>query len=1068
MLSVQDPHPEFAEVIPVLRHFRNLTTVSGLMTPKNYRDERSRIIAELDRGKIIAPVFEYKDVGSKVAEATYAAGELLRSLEALPAAWAEVIEKDTRRRLRYLEAVVTHEANRIDTHTREDYGIPSSSLLTLSTQLVAEPVATDEPTITRDEVRGIFAEVLKEPAFEGWSVRFVDNMYARVSVAGGARELKLKARAEFTRSEVQRLAVHELGTHALRRINAEAQGVDILAMPIGVPEPSEEGLAVFNEELLGHLSQAELRRYALRVLAAEQARTGSFTDTLEMLISHTDVESSVDIALRAKRGIIDPEKAGGHFKDISYLAGYLEVRDHLRSHPDDYHLLMSVKQPMEMLSLLKSIQIKEWPVPDLDLRLPGPHIKNIGGGPDRYPHPSDSWRIRQNHSHTVGSETAAIILAESNVQARRSKRIEGLRIKGDIDLEGIDSRMTIEFVNCQIEGVVRARNVTIPGLIFRECTVAGIDLSNSTIDGDLLLINSVVGSGVGAAVLATRVHIRGVLNGGVVEGNPPSRFQGELDLDLALIEGRLDLNSAVLEGSEKRRASGRTERTALSLTRARCTGGIRLRGAQVSGAVRAIGLTVEGQLNLVSTTLSNPDSYALVLERAQCSSSLLGRDLHIEGGMKLTGSDFGGSLIFPGLQVQHDPSAVALKMDKITCESLTLSSQKDGATTEISGQVNLDSAHIMRNFRAERIRVVAEKVALVLDGLTLGGRMSAARMDLLIKDTSDSETATLCARGFSVARDVDLRGLSITGNMKLSTMRIGHYFSLQDLDLKTTDSIVSFQGSTIGHDLNMQNSCYGEGSEVDFTGVNIAGSLIWKSVKGKPDVDLDSAFVHELDDDFDSWPESGALSLAGFSYDQFGESSRASLGVNERIEWISRQRTFSSGPYERLALFYQASLNSSDERCVMLALQKAKIRNIDSRLRRWVSWVWYVLTGNGYRLNGIILLAALILTLSVSSAFWARSNELLIPGDPGSARSMATGELVSVTTCTRDYPCFAPFMYGVDAVVPVVEFYHSQYWVPDRSTRAGQTYDVLLQFYTLLGWITLSISAGGVVQRIRA
>lgn len=1127
---------DFDSVAQKIRLFRSSVPVSKMLIPSNLVAEKARILNEVHKGELSAPDLRFQDDDIPLRQATRLATEVLRSAHSLPDGWAAAIEKDTLRRLSLLEVNNTHDAERISCQTEGDYGRPSQTLLAFASRVLKEqPEVPEEPVLATSKVVELLSTYLDDEAFEGWSVKIVDSMYAKMSVTSEQRELRISAQATLTRSAIDRLVVHELGTHVLRRINAQKQKNPLLSTPIGVSDPTEEGLALINEDLLGQLGIMDMKKYSLRVLAAEEARTGGFTDVMSMLLEHTDPESAVDIAFRAKRGIRNIQTAGAHFKDISYLAGYLEVKEHLRHSPDDYGILMSVKQPLDMLPVVKSMvnsgDLVVWPVQTLDEKLPGPYIDPVVLTRDRGT--SSSWLrssecvspfriLPQTRSGTDAMVTASLA-AQDAISFRRPLRIENLTISGDLDLEGMDGSIPLILSNCHIEGAIKLSKSHLKGLILRDCSAQLIDISSSTIDGDLLLDNCDIGDGTGVALKANLAVIGGVLNAGASDGQQPSWFKGEVDLELARVSGRLDLNAATIEGFMKTLPSGRKQKVALSLTRAHCMGGVRLRGAYLQGQLRGVGLKAGGQLNFKRLRIENSEEQALVLERVSAASSLLAKSMEITGGVSLKGAEIKGSIILSDCSFTHKPDAVALNLNMVTCQSINLSSNPekagqpdsgidDGHRVSVRGKVSIESAEIARDLLIDSLSVSAQGTALSLDGACVGGRIRATKMKLESTEGEKKDASALTARGLIVTRDCDFSDSTFQGNLILTTMKIGRYFSLQSVKVSQEKLVLNFpsswwatddeyvalesqeklvlnlQSSTIGSDLNLKSSSFGSRSQVSMKGATVSGTFVWKEIKGAPRVDLDSAFVHELDDDPESWDPERALNLEGFSFDQFGESDHSSDHVRRRINWLSRQESFSPGPYERLAQFYAAIPNSAGERMVMLALQKERIRDMKSRakaeeaklsgrnklLRKigsWFSrafwWIWFLLTGNGYRLIGVVILAVLVLLVSVSLAFWAQNQGLLIPADVAAAQSGPLNELAKVSECTKEYPCFNPLVFGVDAVVPVIEFNQEQFWVPDLSTRPGTVYSLALPVLKVLGWVTVSISAGGIVQRFR-
>ena len=90
---------------------------------------------------------------------------------------------------------------------------------------------------------------------------------------------------------------------------------------------TEEGLAVFNEERSGLLSNDILRTYAGRAVAVNLALKNSFSTVYTTLLEFFPKEEAYTIALRVKRGMTNTAKPGAHTKDHIYLSGWYSVKN---------------------------------------------------------------------------------------------------------------------------------------------------------------------------------------------------------------------------------------------------------------------------------------------------------------------------------------------------------------------------------------------------------------------------------------------------------------------------------------------------------------------------------------------------------------------------------------------------------------------------------------------------------------------------------------------------------------------------------------------------------------------
>lgn len=138
-------------------------------------------------------------------------------------------------------------------------------------------------------------------------------------------ELYLPADYTLTALEARALIQHEIGTHALTHYNGTRQPLRQMACGLAGYDALQEGIAVLAEYLADALGANRLRTLAGRVVAGDALGKGANFDEMFGLL-HKDYsfskERSFDITSRMFQG-------GGFLKDIVYLKGLLELRQHL-------------------------------------------------------------------------------------------------------------------------------------------------------------------------------------------------------------------------------------------------------------------------------------------------------------------------------------------------------------------------------------------------------------------------------------------------------------------------------------------------------------------------------------------------------------------------------------------------------------------------------------------------------------------------------------------------------------------------------------------------------------------
>jgi len=225
------------------------------------------------------------------------------------------------------------------------YQKPTKELLDLATVIVEKAYSQQ----SEEELRNLEGQVIPEKEVERkvelfiaahdltnvinhvWSVSFLSR--ATMSL----HTLKLRSGVEYRDLDTIGMIYHELGTHALRRLNYEQQPWYKKKKKYGFSDylASEEGLAITHSLLPKKLQLAYSA--AIRYLACAYSQQHSFVELwnyLKKYISNSD--RLWTICVRQKRGIEDTSQSGGYTKDFVYFEGFVEVINWLRN--NDYRL----------------------------------------------------------------------------------------------------------------------------------------------------------------------------------------------------------------------------------------------------------------------------------------------------------------------------------------------------------------------------------------------------------------------------------------------------------------------------------------------------------------------------------------------------------------------------------------------------------------------------------------------------------------------------------------------------------------------------------------------------------
>lgn len=155
----------------------------------------------------------------------------------------------------------------------------------------------------------------------------------KVAIICSEQKIILNPHMKYTRKDLNRLKVHEIGTHYLRAHNGKKTGLYLLEKGTANYLGDEEGLAVCMEKIYGVSSDAQMRQYAGRLLAINYSLKKSFYETYQIMRQYGfSKQDSYILTHRAKRNLQDTSKPGCYAKDHIYFSNYKKVMKHIKKH----------------------------------------------------------------------------------------------------------------------------------------------------------------------------------------------------------------------------------------------------------------------------------------------------------------------------------------------------------------------------------------------------------------------------------------------------------------------------------------------------------------------------------------------------------------------------------------------------------------------------------------------------------------------------------------------------------------------------------------------------------------
>lgn len=200
-------------------------------------------------------------------------------------------------------------------------------------------------------------EVLANKEFEyfrGQDENFSSKVHVRddvniLMVSQG--ELYLPSDYKLNANETKALIQHEIGTHVLTYYNGNQQPLRLLSIGLTDYDTLQEGLAVLSEYLVGGLTGNRMRTLAGRVVAASARMHGAdFQEIFRLLYKDYNftAQRAFNITSRIMQG-------GGFTKDISYLKGLVQLKEHLEE-GGELTPLLTGKFAMEHMPIIKELQ----------------------------------------------------------------------------------------------------------------------------------------------------------------------------------------------------------------------------------------------------------------------------------------------------------------------------------------------------------------------------------------------------------------------------------------------------------------------------------------------------------------------------------------------------------------------------------------------------------------------------------------------------------------------------------------------------------------------------------------
>jgi hypothetical protein len=184
-------------------------------------------------------------------------------------------------------------------------------------------------------------------------------------------------------------------------------------------------------------------------------------------------------------------------------------------------------------------------------------------------------------------------------------------------------------------------------------------------------------------------------------------------------------------------------------------------------------------------------------------------------------------------------------------------------------------------------------------------------------------------------------------------------------------------------------------------------------------------------------------------------------GVSQRLDWIrGDRRAFASGPYEQLMKMYQQAGDDTAAREVAIN-QRRDQRRLGNlrRYRKAFNWLLDITIGYGYRTWEALIMLVVLYGAVLLITLTAMNHHGAIVPVPENA--MGIHPTPSAEQCLNNYPCFSPYGYAFDTVVPIINVHQAEFWRPDASTLWGHVCAWVSSAGTVIGWLLVTLVIAG-------
>lgn len=231
------------------------------------------------------------------------------------------------------------------------YGAPNTSYYAKAKETlnIIAPIEKEEFHV--DKLVGYMNKCLEYYSFS-WKINVSNMMAAKVVTNSDDRIIYINGNYRYSKNDIKRICVHEISSHVLRAENGALRDFDILKNGTANSLATEEGLAIYNEELSGTIKISLFKQYAARFISCMNMGLMSFYEMIQEIEPYIGLEDAIYVVARIKVGLEDTKQIGGLMRDHVYFQGYHDIRNMVKENWKLYEKLYYGSISLEEVYLL--------------------------------------------------------------------------------------------------------------------------------------------------------------------------------------------------------------------------------------------------------------------------------------------------------------------------------------------------------------------------------------------------------------------------------------------------------------------------------------------------------------------------------------------------------------------------------------------------------------------------------------------------------------------------------------------------------------------------------------------